>query len=502
MSTSEFSRGKIKVPPCREVIDNIIKPGIESELSRSFKSYLLVNKAHVVMLKEKGILSEDEARRILAANEELLTGSADFEVDYEKEDIYFNIENYVIARTGREIGGKLHTARSRNDLCATVTRISLRERLLEMAMLTNELREVLLDLAQKNTSSVMPGHTHLQPSEPITFAHYCSAIAAALQRDFERLIHTYHTTNICPLGGTSMGSSTFAIDRTLTSDLLGFNGPIENSLDCVASRDYVLEGLSALSIMGNTLSRLANDLYVWATPYYQFIEVDDSVAACSSIMPQKKNPWTLEYIKGKAAHLEGYFVSASCALRATPYTHCQDASAETPEPLYQAVDELRACLELMKVTLKTLKTNSSKMLQAANNTYCTVTELANTLVRVDGISFRSAHHVVALVVDHMLKQGLLAHEIKLETVQDCYQLAMGEKSRISEEDLQNALNPIHNVESKDILGGPAASEVTRQLQVLDQQLKSDQKTLKALNDDVDQATERLNERANKIFKAD
>lgn len=499
MSNNEFSRGKIKVPPCREVIENIIKPGIETELARSFRMYLLVNKAHVVMLKETGILSQDEAKKILDANEELLKGTEDFSVDFEKEDIYFNIENYVMGRTGREIGGKLHTARSRNDLSATVTRMSLRERLLELAARTNDLRQIILELAENNKYSVMPGHTHLQPSEPITFAHYCSAIASALERDFSRLMHAYRLTNICPLGGTSMGSSTFAIDREMTSDLLGFDQPIQNSLDCVASRDYILEGLSALSILGNTLSRLANDLYVWATPYYQFIEVDDSVAACSSIMPQKKNPWTLEYIKGKAAHLEGYFVSASSALRATPYTHCQDVSVETPEAVFQAVDELRSCLDLMNVTVKTLKTNALRMVQAANDTYCTVTELANTLVRVDGISFRSAHHVVALVVDHMLKQGLLAHEIKLETVQTCYQEALGSRSKMSEQDLQNALNPIHNVESKTVLGGPASSEVSRQLDVLSQQLEEDHQTVLSLHSQLDHAIEKLNERVGQIL---
>ena len=193
---------------------------------------------------------------------------------------------------------------------------------------------------------------------------------------------------------------------------------MRNSIDCVASRDYVLEFLSALTIAGNTLCRLSNDLYVWSTPDFSYVEVDDSVAVCSSIMPQKKNPWTLEFIKGKTASLEGDLVAALSTMRTTPYTYCLDLSGVAVSNLWMALDQMNAALELMIATLKDIKVNKERMLAAARTNYCTVTELANTLVRIEEISFREAHEITAMVVDWMLKHNKKADAITTDVINE------------------------------------------------------------------------------------
>ena len=488
-----IERGKMKVPPASEVVEYMIRPGLEEDLSRSYQTYLNVNMAHVLMLASTGIISEEAAKAILGVNLEMVRmgDKPTFPIDPNREDIYFNLENYLIQKVGVEIGGQQHTARSRNDLCATVSRIDVRTRLISIFEDLLQLRKALIGLAQENFDAVMPGHTHLQPSEPITFAHYLNAINFALDRDCWRLLSIFQSLNRCPLGGTSMGSSTFPINRQMTSDLLGFSSPLDNSLDCVASRDYVLEAMSAFDILGGTLNRLCNDLYVWATPYYRFIEVDDSVAACSSIMPQKKNPWTLEYIKGKMAHLEGLVIESSVSLRSTPYTHCQDVSVETLTPFWKAADELKAGIKLLGATLRGLKTNKEFMYRAALDSYCTVTELANTLVRIDALSFRTAHGVVAAIVNHMLQQRKLAHEISLAEIQGIYKEKGLKSTRLKEEDVKKALDPSLNVMSKHILGGTAIEEVQRQLDKLNQSCRHYEEKLQMISNQINEAKKRL-----------
>ena len=493
MANTTVERGKMKVAPASEVVEYMIRPGLAEDLSRSYQTYLDVNFAHVLMLENTGIISEEAAKAILKVNLEMarMGDKPTFSIDPNREDIYFNLENYLIQEVGAEIGGQQHTARSRNDLSATVSRMDVRKKLMSLFEDLLQLRKVLIRLAQENFDAVMPGHTHLQPSEPITFAHYLNAINFALDRDCHRFLSVFQSLNRCPLGGTSMGSSTFPIDRQMTSDLLGFSSPLDNSLDCVASRDYVLEAMSAFNILGGTLNRFCNDLYVWATPYYRFIEVDDSVAACSSIMNQKKNPWTLEYIKGKMAHLEGLLIESSVSLRSTPYTHCQDVSVETLTPFWKAADELKAGIRLLEATIRDLKTNKDVMYQAALDSYCTVTELANTLVRIDALSFRTAHGVVAAVVDHMLQQHKLAHEITLAEIQAIYKDKGLNSTRLTEEDVKKALDPSLNVKSKHILGGTAIKEVQRQVDKLDQSCRHYEEKLRIISNQISEAKNRL-----------
>ncbi len=471
----EERRGKIKDPPAPEVVKHLIKPWIEVGLDYTYQVYLDINKAHVLMLAKQGIIAQDVARQILKVTDEMakMGDVPAFPLDTSREDLYFNLEHYLIEKTSLEIGGQQHTARSRNDLIATGARLTTRRFYMQVCELYNKLRQTIIDLAARNTDAVMSGYTHLQPSEPITFAHYCSAILAVMERDYRRLSAAFEGMNLCPLGGGSMGSTTFDIDRQITSELLGFDRPLDNSIDCVASRDYGVEFLSALSMMTNTYSRLCTDLYIWATPDYGYVEVEDSVAVCSSIMPQKKNPWTLEAVKGKAAQVEAALNAAFNSMKNTPFTLTLDGACGSLDMLPLAVEQSIMCTDLLIATLRGLKTNKERMVKTAMGNFCTVTELANYLVRHDKISFRSAHEIVALVVDYMITNDKKADEIGVAVVNDIFMKLFGQTSCMTDADVQEALNPILTVKAKKVLGGPAECEVKKQLASRQAQLDRD-----------------------------
>ena len=457
----ENHRGKIKKAPAPEVVKYLINPAIKTDLERSYQTILDINKAHVLMLAEEGIISTDVAKKILECTQEIsaMEGHPTFEINPNVEDLYFNLEKYLLEQTGAEIGGQQHTARSRNDLFATEARMDIRGFYLRLCGMFNELRQNLINLGEANVDAVMSGYTHLQPSEPITFGHYCAGVLNALERDYERIQNAWKALNICPLGGGSMGSTTFMINRDRTSALLGFDEPMQNSIDCTASRDYCLEIIGTMSVASCTLSRFAYDLYMWSTPEYGYVEVDDSVAGCSSIMPQKKNALTLECCKGKAAHMEAFFVSVFSSLKNIPFTHCRDSSTEAMRFVWTALQEFEADLALLNVTIKTLTLKKERMLQAAVQNYCTVTELANYLVRHDGISFRSAHGVVAMLVGYMQEHNKLANEITVDDINPICELLLGKKTSLTDDLIREALDPTRNAMSKKTIGGSNSEDI-------------------------------------------
>ena len=317
----------------------------------------------------------------------------------------------------------------------------------------------------------------MQPSEPVTLAHYLSAVLNGLERDYRRLQNAWEGLNICPLGGGSMGSTSFNIDRTMTARLLGFDKPMANSIDTVASRDYAMEITSALAIAADTLSRLAFDLYIWATPEYGYIEVDDSCAVCSSIMPQKKNAFTLEHIKARAGHMHGYLMAMLSCMKTIIYSHSKDTSVEATKNLRAAMLEMEGDFVLTELTVRTMSVKRDVMLDHARRNFCTVTELANYLVRHDGISFRAAHEIVALVVDYMITHNKKANEIGTDVVNDIFMKLFNKKTCMTDADIQRALDPVLNAHSKKVMGGTAPEEVLRQLTRRQSHLDQDKKEL-------------------------
>ena len=491
--SEKIHRGKIKTPPDPLVVKYIIQPDIDSDVKYRFQPFVDCNIAHVLMLAKQGIVSKDTAVSIIRANEKMaaMGDKPAFEVNPDREDLYFNIEAYVIEQCGIEIGGQMHTARSRNDLYATTARLGVRKTYMELCRSYNAMRQAIIDVARQNEDAVYSGYTHMQPSEPITFAHYCSAILNAMQRDFQRIAHCFEGLNLCPLGGGSMGSTSWNIDRKMTADLLGFYGPIDNSIDCVATRDYSTDILGSLSIAAITLSRFCQDLYVWATPDYGYVEVSDSCAVCSSIMPQKKNPWILEHIKAKAAHVEGAFMSSLNVMKNVIYSHCEDMCNESCNYLFSGMHEMKVMCDLMTVSIKGLTIHKDRMRETAKGNFCTVTELANCIVRKDKISFRMAHDIVAGVVDYMLKHNKKADEIDTSDVNPIYEKLYGRKTTMTDAEVRAALDPVAIAYSKKVIGGTAPEEVERQLNSRQAQLDKDNALLTERENFVKKAHDNL-----------
>ena len=484
-----IQRGKMKKAPAKELVDYLIRPAIATDLERSYQTLLDINKAHVLMLAKQGIIAKDVAKQILQVTQDIagMQAHPEFEIIPDVEDLYFNFERYLIKRTSLEIGGQQHTARSRNDMFATEIRYDTRRYFLTLCEHFNNLRRSFLKIARENTDAVMSGYTHLQPSEPITLAHYCSAILNAMARDYERMSHVWSTVNQCPLGGGSMGSTTFDIDRHYTAKLLGFDKPLENSLDCVAGRDFTLELAAAMSTAGLTFSRIAMDLTLWATPEYGYIELDDSVSGCSSIMPQKKNPIALEHVRAKSGHLEAFYVSLCTGMKNVPYMHCRDISTESVRYFWTAMTEFLQDADLLNASLREMKVHKEHMVESARRNFCTVTELANYLVRIDKISFREAHEIVADVVGYLNEKHLMAYQITLDELNMFCQKLFNFTSKLTADDLKAALDPVKNAQSKTCWGGTAEAEVTRQLDVIEAQLEKDEAERKVRLAQIDQA---------------
>lgn len=388
-----IQRGKIKKAPAAEIVQYLIRPAIEGDLKRSYNTILDINKAHILMLAKTGIIRKEVAKQLLQATAQIESEKdhPTFDINPNVEDLYFNLERYLIKLTGLEVGGQQHTARSRNDLFATEIRIDTRKSYLKLAQLFIELRRTYLDLARRNLETVMSGYTHMQPSEPITFAHYLSGVSYALARDYERYSHAWKSLNLCPLGGCSMGSTSFPIDRDMTAKLLGFDAPVQNSLDCVASRDYLLEILMALSATAVTMSRTALDFYNWSTPQYGYIEVDDSCAVCSSIMPQKKNPDIAELARGKSGRLIGDLAGLLTTLKGLPTAYARDLQ-EDKEAVFDQVDTLEVLLPAFTGMVGTMVFNKERLEAEAPTGFALATDIAEWLVK-NGVPFRHAHEL-------------------------------------------------------------------------------------------------------------
>ena len=476
MAEQKIERGRLKEPPAKEVTEIMVEPTLTGEeVDRSYQSYIDVNKAHVLMLVKQGIVSREVGAKILKVAKEMaaMGNKPTFEITAELEEMYFNLENYLIGQVGMEVGGQQHTARSRNDLHATVDRMVTRNALLSLEKLINRFRHTLLDLARRNKDAVMSGYTHLQPSEPMTFAHYLSAVSAAITRDYARIAHAWESTNLNPLGGGSMGSTTWNIDRLYTTKLLGFEGCVENSLDCVCSRDYLLELMAAISILASTIVRVTTDIRIWATPDYGYVEVPDRVAVCSSIMPQKKNPWTFEGCASLSARVKGYSDAAWMTYKGVPYAFTME-SMDLISNFWPCLKDIEGILKLMDVSVKDIKVNKERAKKTAAANFCTVTELANTLVRNEKLSFRAAHEIVAHVVGYLTENDKKATDIDAKVLNDISLKLFGKTLSITDAKIQEALDPVKNAYSKKVIGGTAPEEVERQLSVIEEQLKKDE----------------------------
>lgn len=460
----------------QEIVQYLVLPRLTGNLDASYAAMMKINRAHVLMLAEEGILEREVARALLRCLGEMeAAGPGCVTLDPAKEDLYFNLEAEVIKRIGPDIGGQMHTGRSRNDLYATVQRMIARQHWFKLSKLACALRHRLLETAATQVDVVMTGYTHLQPAQPITFGHYLSGVADALARDTRRLLAVWQGLNLSSLGAGALATTGYPINRERTARLLGFEGLLENSLDAVASRDYVSEMVFALAGMGLTISRLNNDLHIWYTHEFGFLDINDDIAGTSSIMPQKKNPMPIEHLKAKSAHLIGAVTASLALLKGTNFMHCREMNGESAQPLGDAAREAEAMLRLADAVVRGLKVNEARMLGAAGHNFSTLTDLADHLVRSHGFSFRVAHQVVGALTRDAVEKGLKgAADIDCDMVEAAIKRVAERSVSFSASELADCLDPRRNVERRTVTGGPAPESVRRMLERARRELAADE----------------------------
>jgi argininosuccinate lyase len=420
--------------------------------TRILEADLLVDRAHLIMLKEQGLVSADACSQIIEALAPL--EGLDFREGNE-EDVHEVIEEHVMAVAVSD-GGRMHTGRSRNDEVATCIRVALRAQMLDLMDELLALIKTLVELAGKNTETIVPGYTHTQHAQPTTLAHQLLAHADAYARDLERLQDAYKRVNLSPLGAAAFASTGFNINRQRTCQLLGFDGLVENSMDAVSTRDFILEVLSDLSILMVNLSRLAEEIILWSTSEFGYLELDNHFASTSSIMPQKKNPDTAELARAKAGSVFGSLISALSICKALPMSYNRDLQEVTPH-LWRSMDWARSTVRILDGCVSTLKFNKVRLLESSAAGFSTATELADSLVRITGMPFRIAH----MIVGRIAASGHRPNLPELDTVAMEFAGFRPSEHGFSVEVLDKALDPHSNVALRSNTGGPAPTETKR-----------------------------------------
>jgi argininosuccinate lyase len=427
------------------------------EQKELFDAHIWMHKAHVVMLAEQGSIPTEQAVEILGALREIT--AEDVELDPRLGDVYTNTEHHLIGMIG-ETAGAMHTGRSRNDLSATAARMLTRVKIEEVIEAALKAQRTLISKAEAHLETIMPGYTHLQHAQPITFAHWAMAYSDFLAHDVQRLEDTLKRTNLNTLGAAALAGTGHRIDRHRTADLLGFDDILENSLQCVASRDYLLEAVFGLTLMMGTLNRIHQDIFLWTTDEFGMVELDDAFAGTSSIMPQKKNPLLQETVRGRAAHQIGRLTAALTVFKDLPMGHNFD-TYEANILLDDSVNELLQSLHITERVVDTLKVNAERMEEHLGSAYITATELADVMVREAGIPFRAAHQIVGSLVRKAIEKGLKLSQVSLDMINEISREIRGAELELTEESLRDATNPRTNVERRASIGGPAPIEVGR-----------------------------------------
>ena len=425
---------------------------------------LMGSLAHVQMLGQTGILSLEEAEQIQDGLKALLQDleAGELHFDIANEDIHMNMEVLLTEKIG-PLAGKLHTVRSRNDQVATDMHLYLKEQLGHVLDKLANLNSVLLDLAEKHVETIMPGYTHLQHAQPISFAHHLMAYYNMFQRDSERFAFNLKHTDLSPLGAAALAGTTFPINRQLSSDLLGFQQPYTNSLDAVSDRDFILEFLSNASILMMHMSRFCEEIINWCSFEYQYVSLSDSFSTGSSIMPQKKNPDMAELIRGKTGRVYGHLLGLLTVMKSLPLAYNKDLQ-EDKEGMFDTVETILNSLDVLAGMLSSMQVNKDKMQQSTENDFSNATELADYLAE-KGLPFREAHEIVGKLVLDSIKHGKNIQDWDLEELQVYHPLI--------EEDIYIYLRPETAVQRRNSLGGTGFEQVKYQIEQAKKELEGE-----------------------------
>jgi len=413
--------------------------------------------AHAKMLHKQGIIDDKELNQLIEGLQEISKEIEEgrFVFRTELEDVHMNIERALIEKIGNT-GAKLHTARSRNDQVATDLRLYLRKEVSEIVELIHALQKTLISLAEKNIDTLMPGYTHMQKAQPVLLGHHLLAYAWMLKRDLERFKESLKRINQCPLGACAIAGSSLPIDREFTTRELGFEGVIPNSMDAVSDRDFVLDVLYAGSVAMMHLSRLCEELIIWSTDEFKFIELPDRFTTGSSMMPQKKNPDPAELIRGKTGRVYGNLISLLTTMKALPLAYNRDMQ-EDKEPVFDTIDTVNLSLRIINEILPEIKFHREKLESSAEDGFTTATDLAEYLVR-KGIPFRLAHEITGKIVLHCIEHGKKLSEMKIREFK--------EFSDKIEEDVYNILTASGSIEAKKSYGSTSKQMLIKQIKLL------------------------------------
>ncbi len=431
---------------------------------RLYKQDIEGSLAHVTMLAKQEILSIEERDQIIDGLKGILFDLENqaLVIDDSSEDIHSFVETNLIARIG-EVGKKLHTGRSRNDQVALDMKLYIRSEITELDELLKELLKTLLGLMKEHIETYMPGFTHLQKAQPITLSHHLGAYFDMFRRDRDRLFDIYNRMNYCPLGAGALAGTTYPLDREFTAEILGFDGATLNSLDSVSDRDYLIELLSALSTIMMHLSRFSEEIIIWNTNEYRFVEIDDAYSTGSSIMPQKKNPDMAELVRGKTGRVYGALMSILTAMKGLPLAYNKDMQ-EDKELTFDAIDTVKSCLPVFTDMLRTMRFRKDIMENSAKNGFTNATDAADYLVS-HGIPFRDAHGIVGQLVLLCIQKNISLEELTLEEFQSV--------SPVFKTDIYDAISLKTCVEKRLTIGAPGKAAMEKVIQIYQSYLEED-----------------------------
>ena len=423
--------------------------------SRMYRQYITGSMAHAAMLAAKNIITSEDADQLIAGLEGILNDldSGALEFDMTCEDIHMFVEQVLTARLG-DVGKKLHTARSRNDQVALDIRMYLRAEIDEITALVTELIRAVTEKAESYKAAIMPGYTHLQRAQPITFGHHLMAYAMMLLRDLQRLADCRKRMNVSPIGCCALAGTTYDTDRYFEAEKLGFDGICLNSLDGVSDRDFCVELMSAIAVLMMHLSRFSEEIILWSSWEFKFVELSDAYTTGSSIMPQKKNPDMAELVRGKTGRVYGDLMALLTTLKGLPLAYNKDMQ-EDKEAVFDAVDTVKMCLKVFTGMVATMTANTANMKLAAQRGFINATDLADYLVK-KGMPFRSAYKISGSLVALCIRENTVLEALPLDTYKTY--------SDLFEEDLYEAIDLVACVEKRISVGGPSVSQVEKQIQ--------------------------------------
>lgn len=450
----------------------VLEPAYDEAKQQFIDSMVEIHYAHLIMLVEQGLVDKEEAEKIAKAvsnldQEDVKTRSYSGEF----EDLFFEVEHFLIQDIG-DIAGNLHIARSRNDMGIAIYRMTLRKKLLLLVEKALTLRDGLIELTEEHKETVMIGYTHTQQAQPTTLSHYLNALTDTLTRDINRLQAAYKTVNRSSMGAAALTTSGFPINRDRMKDLLGFEDMIDNAWDAVAGADYIAETAAAVQLSALNLGRSMQDFLLWGTQEYGAFLLSDPYVQISSIMPQKRNPVSIEHMRALLSSVAGDCQTVLLMLHNTPFGDIVDTEDDMQPYIWKPIERLGGIYEFLTSVLLTMVVNKDTLLKRAKESFANVTELADTIVRKDGLSFRQAHQVVSNMVKALVNNGNTSlNSLTLELLNEQFKVIAGKKSVLTKEELKQCLSPEYFVKIRDLHGGPSPARMEKTIKVRLQEQK-------------------------------